>query len=66
MVPYRKTPRAAREVGIKYFRLIALMRTGRLEPPARDDSGDYVWTEADMKRLRAVLASQAKKPAARV
>ena len=52
---YRKTPAAARELGISYTNLIGLMRYGKLEPPERDSSGDYVWTDADMDRARRAL-----------
>lgn len=53
---YRKTPVAARESGITYHRLISLMRYGKLTPPARDSSGDFIWTDADMERIRQALA----------
>ncbi len=52
---YRKTPAAARELGITYHRLIGLIRFDKIEPPARDSSGDYVWTDDDLERARAAL-----------
>jgi hypothetical protein len=55
-MPYRKTPRAARELGITYSHLMSLLRYGRLAPPERDDSGDYLWTDADLERARQALA----------
>jgi hypothetical protein len=55
MPPYRKTPVAARELGTTYHRLIGLLRFGKIDPPARDTSGDYVWTDADLERARQAL-----------
>jgi len=54
---YRKTPAAARELGIRYDLLIGLMRYEKLDPPGRDSSGHFVWTDADMDRARQALAS---------
>jgi hypothetical protein len=56
-MPYRKTTAAAQELGVPYWRLIGLMRYGKITPPGRDTSGDFVWTDADMARARAALAS---------
>jgi hypothetical protein len=55
MPNYRKTPVAARELGTTYHRLMGLLRFGKIDPPARDSSGDYVWTDADLERARAAL-----------
>jgi hypothetical protein len=60
---FRKTPAAAQELGINYASLIGLLRYGKLEPPAKDTSGDYVWTDADLARARrAMAAHQRKRP----
>jgi hypothetical protein len=64
MTTYRKTPVAARELGITYTKLIGLIRYGRLEPPGRDTSGDYVWTDADLERARQLLAAPGQRGAA--
>jgi hypothetical protein len=64
-MPYRKSPVAAREAGITYAQLIGLMRYGHLEPPQRDSSGDFIWTDADMERVRAVLAARRRPEVAR-
>jgi hypothetical protein len=48
---------AARELGIPYHRLIGLMRYGKIEPPERDSSGDYLWTDEDLARARHALTS---------
>jgi hypothetical protein len=55
-MPYRKTTAAAQELGVPYWRLVGLMRYGKITPPGRDTSGDFVWTDADMARARAALA----------
>jgi hypothetical protein len=35
-----------------------LLRHGHVTPPVKDSSGDYVWTDADLERVRAVLAAR--------
>jgi hypothetical protein len=57
MQPTRKTPAAARLLGVTYHRLIGLVRFGKISPPAKDDSGDYAWSPDDMERARAALAA---------
>lgn len=58
---YRKTPVAARELGISYHQLIGLIRYGVIEPPGRDSSGDYLWDEAGLQRARQALAARKRK-----
>jgi hypothetical protein len=53
----RKTPVAAKELGVSYHQLIGLVRFGKLDPPpGRDSSGDYLWTDADLTRAREAFA----------
>jgi hypothetical protein len=52
---HRKSPSVARLLGITYSHLLGLIRSGRLDPPLKDESGDYVWTDADVERARAAL-----------
>jgi hypothetical protein len=61
MLP-RKTPLAAREAGITLRRLYGLIRNGKLAPPAKDSSGDYVWLDEDMERLFQVLDGARRPP----
>jgi hypothetical protein len=63
-MPYRKTPVAAKEVGLKYHQLIGLLRYGHIDPPQRDSSGDFIWTDEDMARVRAALAARGKREVA--
>jgi hypothetical protein len=35
-----------------------MLRSGRLEKPAKDSSGDFVWTEDDLQRARRVLDAE--------
>jgi hypothetical protein len=62
-VSYRKTPAAARELNVPYHSLINLIRYGKITPPERDTSGDYVWTDADLARARQALAAARRKKA---
>jgi hypothetical protein len=57
----RKTPVAARELGITYHRLIGLIRFDKIPPPTRDSSGDYLWTDADIERARQAVAAMRKR-----
>jgi hypothetical protein len=50
-----KSPEAARQINCGYWRLMNLIRSGRLLPPAKDSSGDYVWNHDDIHRARAAL-----------
>jgi hypothetical protein len=52
---FRKTPVAARELGISYHQLIGLLRYDKIDPPARDSSGDYLWADADIERAKAAI-----------
>jgi hypothetical protein len=56
-MPYRKTPVAARELGVSYHQLIGLIRYDKIAAPERDSSGDFIWTEADLARAREALAT---------
>jgi hypothetical protein len=51
----RKTAVAVRELGTTYHRLMGLIRFGKIEPPQRDSSGDYLWSDADLSRAREAL-----------
>jgi hypothetical protein len=55
---YRKTPVAARELGVPYYVLTGLLRYGKIDPPGRDSSGDFLWTDADIERARQILADR--------
>lgn len=52
----RKTPAAAKELGVPYWHLMNLIRYGKLTPPARNESGDFLWTDADLEAARQALA----------
>jgi hypothetical protein len=60
----RKTPLAAKELGVPYYRLFFLLRTGQIDRPAEDSSGHLIWSDADVEAARKVLAARAKKKAA--
>ncbi len=58
---FLKSRVVADQLGISYYNLFELIRSKRLQPPAKDSSGDYVWTPADVERARAVLAARAQR-----
>jgi hypothetical protein len=47
-----KTPQAARELGMTVTRLRSMIQNEKIEPPAKDTSGDFVWTAQDLERAR--------------
>lgn len=55
-MPYRKTPVAARELGVAASHLHSILRAGKIPLPAKDSSGDYIWLDADIERARQVLS----------
>jgi hypothetical protein len=58
---FKKTPEAARALGVPYWRLSDAIRRGALTPPQKDSSGDYVWGPDDIERARAALAIDRRK-----
>jgi DNA-binding transcriptional MerR regulator len=57
-VRYLKSGAVAQQLGIPYYTLFELMRGGHLQPPQKDSSGQYVWTEADVERARHAVAER--------
>lgn len=57
----RKSPLAAKELGISFYRLHGLLRARRITPPQKDSSGDYLWTDEDLERARKALAENDRK-----
>ncbi len=51
---FQKTSDLVRQ-GISYHRIVAALRAGKLTPPQKDSSGDFVWTADDVARLMKVL-----------
>jgi hypothetical protein len=63
MATRRKTPIAARELGISYHRLSFLIRSGHIRAPEKDTSGDYWWTDADLDGVRQYLEARDRRRA---
>jgi hypothetical protein len=55
---YFKSTAVARMLDVPYYRLFALIRDGKLAPPPKDSSGDYVWTERDIEGARRALLTR--------
>jgi hypothetical protein len=58
---YLKTTFAARQLGIPYWRLFDLIRSGLIPAPEKDSSGDYIWTADDVERARDALATRQRR-----
>lgn len=61
----RKSPMAAKELGISFYHLHGLLRSDKITPPQKDSSGDYIWTDADVEGARKVLEEIARRKASR-
>jgi hypothetical protein len=52
---YYKTPQACRMLGRTYNQIMTAIRHGHIEPPPKDSSGDYIWTDETIESVRQVL-----------
>jgi len=53
--------------GCTYWRLVSAMRGGKITPlPARDCSGDFIWSDEDLERARAALQTDLRRKKAKV
>lgn len=59
----KTTAEVAAELDLPQTTVASWIRLGRLQPPAKSRSGNYLWTDADTERLRQ-LAEQRRRPAA--
>jgi hypothetical protein len=59
-----KTPQAAKVLGVSYWRLVSLLRCEKIEPPAKDSSGDFIWLEKDLAAARQALENGRQRRAA--
>jgi hypothetical protein len=50
MLTVQKTPAAADALGVTYYRLIGQLRSRGIRAPAKDTTGDLVWTAEDSSR----------------
>jgi hypothetical protein len=64
-MPYYKTGAVAKELSIPMSRLRSLIVTGRLDAPAKDSSGDFIWRNEDIERARAALQVDRRRKADR-
>jgi hypothetical protein len=64
MQPVLKTPIAARQLGVRYSRLVSLLRHGKIPAPAKDSSGDYLWAGTDLEAARQAMTVDRRKKAA--
>lgn len=55
MTDYRSTPQAARLLGMSPSRLAKAVWDGRVAPPQKSPSGNFLWTRADIERASWVL-----------
>jgi hypothetical protein len=51
----KKTRTMLGETGATYGQLVGWLRCGRLPPPQKDVSGDFLWSGSDVARVRALV-----------
>ena len=56
-----KTTQAAKRLGVPYWRLSYLIRCGKISPPRKDSSGDYVWSAEDLETARSEMAARLRR-----
>jgi hypothetical protein len=64
MEEYLKSPVAAQRLGVSYHRLVSLLRYRKIDLPAKDSSGDFVWSEKDLQAAREALENGRQRRAA--
>src|SRR5262245_28750959 len=52
----KTTRAAAREAGLMLAQITHAICHGKLVPPAKDETGRYLWTAADIERARQAVA----------
>jgi hypothetical protein len=57
------TQEAARALQVSYNIAWNLVRFAHIPPPAKNSSGDYTWSAADLSNARKVLAAREAKKA---
>lgn len=62
MESFYSTPQVAALLGIKPDTLQKAIWQGRVKPPDKDPSGQYLWTLQDIERASWVLLHRAYKP----
>ena len=55
MTDYRSTPQAARLLGMSPSRLAKAVWDGRVDPPLKSPSGNFLWTNTDIDRASWAL-----------
>jgi hypothetical protein len=52
-----KTAEVITHLETTHHKLWGLFRSNKIRPPAKDISGDYVWTDQDVENARRALAT---------
>ena len=62
MAKFYSTRDVAKILGIRPDNLSRIIWLGRLDPPTKSPSGDFLWTERDIERASWVLLHRAYEP----
>jgi hypothetical protein len=55
------TRSAARQLGTTQHNLLTAIARNKFEPPAKDESGRYLWTPEDIARARQAMATDRRR-----
>jgi DNA-binding transcriptional MerR regulator len=61
MMTTKKTAEVADQLNVPYHRLAYLIRTRLVPSPAKDASGDLIWSESDVRNAREALAKRRRR-----
>jgi hypothetical protein len=53
---FLKTPQLCKHLKVGYWRIMSMIRSGKLPEPAKDTSGHYVWGPDDVEAARQALS----------
>ena len=53
-----KSRTVAAQLGVTYWTLFNLLRNRQIDPPAKDDSGDFIWMPDDVERARRAIQAR--------
>ena len=60
----RELPVAKRKAGIRQSQVYSMIRNRKIQPPERDGSGDFIWSDADVVRIETALRIGRRAPLA--
>ena len=57
-----RTAEVAKMLGVPYYRLLYLIRSGRIDKPERSELGDFLWSRDLIATVRRILGKDGRTP----